>query len=68
MSSAVEELENARFRRVGMMGPTSYISLIFAVDAFLDMFRTSTNVLGDAVGAVVVNRLERSRLGAPAGA
>jgi len=27
-----------------------YIPLIFAVDAFLDMFRTSTNVLGDSVG------------------
>jgi len=34
-----------------------YIGLIFAVDAFLDMFRTSTNVMGDAVGAVVVSRL-----------
>jgi len=36
----------------------NYIPIIFAVDAFLDMFRTSTNVLGDAVGAVVINRLE----------
>jgi Na+/H+-dicarboxylate symporter len=43
--------------------PIYYIPLIFAVDAFLDMFRTSTNVLGDTVGAVVVNRLERGRLG-----
>jgi len=43
--------------------PIYYIPMIFAVDAFLDMFRTSTNVLGDAVGAVVVNRLERARLG-----
>lgn len=42
--------------------PIYYIPLIFAVDAFLDMFRTSTNVLGDSVGAIVVNRLERSRL------
>ena len=48
--------------------PIQYIPLIFAVDAFLDMFRTSTNVLGDSVGAIVVNRLERSRLGATAGA
>ena len=48
--------------------PIHYIPLIFAVDAFLDMFRTSTNVLGDTIGAVVVNRLERSRLEAPAGA
>lgn len=38
--------------------PVYYIPLIFAVDAFLDMFRTSTNVLGDAVGAMVVDRLE----------
>ncbi|MCF7957266.1 MAG: dicarboxylate/amino acid:cation symporter [Phycisphaerae bacterium] len=36
-----------------------YIPIIFAVDAFLDMFRTSTNVLGDSIGAVVINRLER---------
>jgi Na+/H+-dicarboxylate symporter len=45
--------------------PVYYIPLIFAVDAFLDMFRTSTNVLGDTVGAIVVNRLERHRLGEP---
>jgi Na+/H+-dicarboxylate symporter len=31
--------------------------LIFAVDAFVDMFRTSTNVMGDPVGAVVISRL-----------
>lgn len=37
--------------------PIYYIPLIFAVDAFLDMFRTSTNVLGDAVGAVVIDRM-----------
>jgi Na+/H+-dicarboxylate symporter len=43
--------------------PVYYIPMIFAVDAFLDMFRTSTNVLGDSVGAIVVNRLERERLG-----
>jgi len=43
--------------------PIYYIPLIFAVDAFLDMFRTSTNVLGDSVGAIVVNRLERDKLG-----
>jgi Na+/H+-dicarboxylate symporter len=48
--------------------PIYYIVIIFAVDAFLDMFRTSTNVLGDSVGAIVVNRLERSRLGTPTGA
>ncbi|MFV1959824.1 MAG: dicarboxylate/amino acid:cation symporter [Planctomycetota bacterium] len=38
--------------------PVYYIPLLFGVDAFLDMFRTSTNVMGDAVGAVVVDRLE----------
>ena len=34
--------------------PVYYIPLIFAVDAFLDMFRTGTNVLGDIVGCAVV--------------
>ncbi len=43
--------------------PVDYIVFIFAIDAFLDMFRTSTNVTGDSVGAVVVERLERGRLG-----
>jgi Na+/H+-dicarboxylate symporter len=38
--------------------PIYYIPLIFAVDAILDMFRTSTNVLGDSIGSVVVHRLE----------
>ena len=37
--------------------PIYYIPLIFSVDAFLDMFRTSTNVLGDTVGAIVVDRM-----------
>lgn len=45
--------------------PLHYIFFIFPVDRLLDMFRTSTNVLGDAAGAVVVNRLERARLGDP---
>ena len=35
-----------------------YLPFIFAIDAFLDMFRTSTNVLGDSVGALVVDYLE----------
>ena len=39
--------------------PAYYIPIIYAVDAFLDMFRTSTNVLGDTVGCVVVDNLER---------
>lgn len=42
--------------------PTYFIPIIFAVDAFLDMFRTSTNILGDSVGAIVVNRLEKGNL------
>lgn len=42
--------------------PLHYIVLIYAVDHMLDMFRTSTNVLGDAAGAVIVNRLEAPRL------
>ncbi|MDJ0521695.1 MAG: dicarboxylate/amino acid:cation symporter [Planctomycetota bacterium] len=39
--------------------PVYYLPFIFAVDAFLDMFRTSVNVMGDAIGAVVVDRFER---------
>ena len=46
--------------------PVYYIPLIFAVDAFLDMFRTSTNVLGDVVGCTVVERAEGARLAARA--
>ena len=42
--------------------PLHYIFFIYAVDHVLDMFRTSTNVMGDAAGAVIVNRLERERL------
>jgi len=43
--------------------PLHYIYIIYAVDHLLDMFRTSTNVMGDAAGAVIVNRLESERLG-----
>jgi Na+/H+-dicarboxylate symporter len=43
--------------------PLHYIYIIYAVDHLLDMFRTSTNVMGDAAGAVIVNRLEAGRLG-----
>ncbi|MFP6597657.1 MAG: dicarboxylate/amino acid:cation symporter [Candidatus Hydrogenedentota bacterium] len=42
--------------------PMHYIAIIYAVDRLLDMFRTSTNVLGDAAGAVIVNRLEAKNL------
>ncbi|MHC4954739.1 MAG: dicarboxylate/amino acid:cation symporter [Planctomycetota bacterium] len=38
-----------------------YIGMLFAVDAFLDMFRTSTNVVGDSIGAVVIDRLTSRR-------
>jgi Na+/H+-dicarboxylate symporter len=38
-----------------------YIALIFAVDAFLDMFRTSTNVMDDGVVSVAVARLTGAR-------
>ena len=41
-----------------------FLPFIFAIDAFLDMFRTSTNVMGDAVGAVVIDKVERGHLGA----
>ena len=39
--------------------PLYYIPILYAVDHLLDQFRTSTNVMGDAVGAVVVDRLEK---------
>jgi Na+/H+-dicarboxylate symporter len=44
--------------------PLYYIVIIYAIDRLLDMFRTSTNVMGDMVGAVIVNRLEAGRLAA----
>ncbi len=36
--------------------PIEYISLIIAVDRFLDMFRTSINVWGDLIGAKLLDR------------
>ncbi|MBG09274.1 MAG: hypothetical protein CME68_10980 [Halobacteriovoraceae bacterium] len=42
--------------------PLYYIPILYAVDHLLDQFRTSTNVMGDAVGAVVVDRLEKRKL------
>jgi len=36
--------------------PTEGIAMILTVDWFLDRFRTSVNVWGDAVGAAVVDR------------
>ncbi len=38
--------------------PAEGIGLILAVDRLLDMFRTTTNVWGDAIGAAVVAQLE----------
>jgi Na+/H+-dicarboxylate symporter len=38
--------------------PLHGIGMIIAVDRILDMFRTMVNVWGDAVGCVVVNRLD----------
>ena len=38
--------------------PLEGIGLILAVDRFLDMFRTSVNVLSDSVAAVTIARME----------
>ncbi|MDH5638101.1 MAG: dicarboxylate/amino acid:cation symporter, partial [Nitrospinota bacterium] len=37
--------------------PTEYIGLILAVDWLLDRFRTTVNVFGDSVGAVVIDKV-----------
>ncbi|CAG5131542.1 unnamed protein product [Candidula unifasciata] len=42
--------------------PADDISLILAVDWFLDRFRTATNILGDSFGAAVVEHLSRHEL------
>ncbi|XP_078252941.1 excitatory amino acid transporter 1-like isoform X1 [Rhinoraja longicauda] len=42
--------------------PTDDISLIIAVDWFLDRLRTTTNVLGDSLGAAIVEHLSRREL------
>ncbi|XP_027883600.1 excitatory amino acid transporter 4 isoform X3 [Xiphophorus couchianus] len=42
--------------------PTEDITLIIAVDWFLDRLRTTTNVLGDSLGAGIVEYLSREEL------
>lgn len=46
---------------LGMLGlPIEGVGLIFAVDRFLDMSRTTLNVTGDLSAAVIVARVERA--------
>ncbi|XP_042560771.1 excitatory amino acid transporter 4 isoform X1 [Clupea harengus] len=42
--------------------PTEDITLIIAVDWFLDRLRTTTNVLGDSIGAGIIEHLSRKEL------
>nr|XP_019806721.2 excitatory amino acid transporter 4 isoform X3 [Tursiops truncatus] len=42
--------------------PTEDITLIIAVDWFLDRLRTVTNVLGDSIGAAVIEHLSQREL------
>ncbi|HUT55551.1 MAG TPA: dicarboxylate/amino acid:cation symporter [bacterium] len=50
-------------RAVGL--PLEGVALIIGVDRILDMMRTTVNVFGDTVGAVVVARRESENFGAP---
>jgi Na+/H+-dicarboxylate symporter len=38
--------------------PLEAVGLILAVDRFLDMFRTATNVLSDSVGTVIIAKIQ----------
>ncbi len=40
--------------------PQSQISLIYAVDWFLDRFRTMVNVWGDSIGCGIVSHLSQN--------
>jgi len=40
--------------------PTEDVTLILAIDWFLDRFRTATNVWGDSIGAGILNHLFRN--------
>lgn len=42
--------------------PTEDIGLILAIDWFLDRFRTCVNVMGDALGAGIVEHLSRDEI------
>lgn len=42
--------------------PTSDVALLWAVDWFMDRFRTVVNILGDAIGAGIVGHLSRDEL------
>ncbi|UYV68777.1 SLC1A2 [Cordylochernes scorpioides] len=42
--------------------PTEDISMLLAVDWFLDRIRTSINVLGDAYGAAIIYKLTKEDL------
>jgi len=41
--------------------PLEGIALILGVDRILDMLRTTTNIIGDAAGAVVINATEKGK-------
>ena len=36
--------------------PLYYLPLLYAIDHFMDHFRTFLNVLGDVVGSVLINK------------